>query len=108
MWSRQTCTCSIVKPPSNIIPAGQAVPFEFSYRVPNSAGDDRQTVTLGFEAPGDPTVALTVRARRRLPLTIQPPQLSFGQVAAGTRERRTLRIENYSEASWDSVLIENL
>jgi hypothetical protein len=94
----RSCNCSVVEPASKVIAPGQSQSFEFSYRAPGKVGNDRQSVKLHFAGAQEKTVTLKVSAKTRDPMTVSPAQMSFGQVAAGSTELRTLRIENYSAA----------
>ena len=87
------------------LPAGYA---HFKYRTSGSVGDDRQTVTLHFKHPVEFQMALTVSARIRHPMTLFPSELTFGQVALGTKATQTLRIENYIESDWPGIVIGGL
>jgi hypothetical protein len=104
----KTCSCAILRATKLIIAPGESQSFELDYQAPNKCRDDRQSVKLHFEGAGEPTITLTVKSKPRFPLTILPAELSFGEVATGTKETRTLRIENYSKSSWQGLAVEDI
>jgi hypothetical protein len=104
----RSCACTVVATSSDICEPGGSQTFEFSYQAPTVIADDQQTVTLEFEGPANPRVPLTVKARTRKALSIFPDKLDFGQVAIGSQESRSLRIENCSDVDWDGLLVQGL
>jgi len=108
---RRTCTCSVVSYSSETILAGESQFFEFSYKAPTDAGDDRQSVYLVFDGTAgqvDRVVPLTVTAKVRESLTVEPGHLSFDRLTVGERKRRALNIDNFTNAAWDEVVITDL
>lgn len=104
----ETCACSVVKPKSDGIAAGQSQVFVFTYRAGDADREDRRSVLLRFDAgQRKATVTLTITSRIRHDLTVYPAKLDFGQVAAGSRVPRTIRLENYTSTNWHGVSIQS-
>ncbi len=68
-----------------------------TYRAPSDEGNDQRTVTIEFEDENSPVYALTIRARIREPLSIDPKQLNFPHVNRGQEVANFLQIRNHTE-----------
>ena len=101
----RSCSCSVVVPKKQIINPGEVDEFQFDYQVSSKPDNGHQSATVHFKGPADEEILVVLRvvARVRDVLTIQPGEMAFGQVALNSKDFRVIRIENYSNAAWESV-----
>ncbi len=89
-----SCGCAVAELNAKTVPPGESVTATVGYKAPGDLGDDRRTVTVSFShGDGKTVVALGVRARVRLPVSLFPTVL---RVNAGHDRPAITSLEVYS------------
>lgn len=102
---RPSCSCTVVYPASDVVPAGGDANFGLAYRAPSRNLDAHQRTWLHFMEPSAPRVQLEVSARVRRPATVEPDAVRFQKVGLGETAEQAAFLLNYSQNDWNLPVV---
>ena len=98
------CRCVVAEPLPQIIKSKSSAKLKLTIEAGETSGNFDRQVRLNFtNCPGP--VVLEVKTRVRAPLYVSSRELRFPRSAPGQTIRATARVENWSDANWESLKV---
>jgi hypothetical protein len=101
------CSCTCSSTTSSVIGPGKTELIEVVYKPGKQAGDAKRSVLVELVGLNAPRVRLTLKARVRSPVSLQPPELTLGEVGKRSPIERTVHVSNFSSADWKSLTVQS-
>jgi hypothetical protein len=99
------CSCTVPSVSGSKFPPGETSMVTVAYHAPNRTVDESRAVTVEFEEPSAPQLALVITANVREPLSVSKSDVSLTAMAGGPSPSGALTVQNYSESDWSSIKV---
>jgi hypothetical protein len=99
----QNCSCTVVTPLLESIPAGGSLDAKMSYRAGKELADDLRDSIIQFEQPDVPPITLRVKAQIRPQLVFQPKQVHFSVYIPNKKYNETVVVHDWSDNGLQTV-----
>jgi hypothetical protein len=101
-----SCACNVAKVQPDVAKPGETMQVTITYKTPGKGLDESKRIGLVFNDEETPKVWLSLQARVREALHIEPEQLQLSKVGPGIEKRIQLVVHNYSDEFWENITIQ--
>lgn len=98
---RTSCGCTTPTVTKNLLASGETSTVVAKFNTQTHIGEKSATITVVFDRPYYAEVQLKVRGYIRTDITFNPPEVNFGEFAAGEEKRQQILVTHSGSGSWE-------